>query len=648
MGRPLTGSIRQASPGSWEASVPERRGSTKRVIRFFPNQQAAEQWLKVACAAVINGLEVPEPAPERHWLVQVADVWFERVYGVERRAGPKRAEAVRGHLDRYILPYFTARWATPAHVDVDDCQHFVHFIAGRRHRDGRLVGVGEPATAIRRNTQGNIIAVVKEVLAEAVLRRIVAFNPAANLVSVAPSPNAKMRTKSKSSGGCTLARAYEIAGMLHLIHQLALWLQRIIGLRISEVYGITVGDVFHDGDTGAGFVLITSQGGGNFEIWNDDGEVETTRRVEHTKTAQSYRVAAVPRPLMALIDLVIDIYHRDANGEVNPDAPLVPGIAKLDGGRDRYREVLKEASITDGDTYLCPHELRKSMVRDLTHKTGIPGEIRRLLLGHLAGGDVHDRIYNGHALDLEPLRKPRDEMEAIIAAEIGTLLVPTEQIAQFWEGHPMRAHRDRAEDMLAERGLLLIDRSGISTEEAGLRIGRSPQVVRRYLEQGLLVGHKIRVVGSAQWVVDEASVQAFVDRYTGVYTYQDFEEDLNLTAQQVRTVVAFLGLQPVFDTTIDRYLFTAEDYQRMVDHRDTVARVKERSMPLERAAEVLKRRRSTLQNWVGRGLDLDPEAELAGLKAYVTRESVERVRQELASSTSRSRALPGRASILLA
>jgi hypothetical protein len=66
MGRPLTGSVRQASPGSWEASVPERRGAAKRVTRFFPNQQAAETWLKVACTAVIDGVKVPEPTPEGH------------------------------------------------------------------------------------------------------------------------------------------------------------------------------------------------------------------------------------------------------------------------------------------------------------------------------------------------------------------------------------------------------------------------------------------------------------------------------------------------------------------------------------------------------------------------------------------------------
>lgn len=61
---------------------------------------------------------------------------------------------MRHHLDDYFLPYFTARWATPADIDVDSCQHFVHFLARRRHMDGRLVGAGDSVKAIRKSTQG--------------------------------------------------------------------------------------------------------------------------------------------------------------------------------------------------------------------------------------------------------------------------------------------------------------------------------------------------------------------------------------------------------------------------------------------------------------------------------------------------------------
>jgi IS30 family transposase len=52
--------------------------------------------------------------------VLVANIWFERVYGIEHRAGPGRADTVRHHLDDYILPYFTARWATPADVALSE------------------------------------------------------------------------------------------------------------------------------------------------------------------------------------------------------------------------------------------------------------------------------------------------------------------------------------------------------------------------------------------------------------------------------------------------------------------------------------------------------------------------------------------------
>jgi integrase/transposase len=643
MGRPLTGSIVQISPNSWEVSVPERRGATKRIRRYFDTLEAAEAWRVVACQALTDDVAVPEPKAAEHWFVTLCNEWHHRVYRLERRAGPGRKDAVRGFLDREILPFFTSKWATPTDVHIDACHHFVQMLAGLKTTEGEETeDLGIEVWAIRPRYQTSFIAVLEEVLDEAVARRIVAHNPAAHLKSVAPAPWAKLRQRAEHSEPCTLAYAKELASAFHILHQLVLWLQRIVGLRISEAFGIEIGDVMPDGDTGGGWVLIADQGGGEFLKWNELGKVEKSNRAGRVKTKQSYRVACVPPALMRLIELFIDIYHRDVDGNVDPDQPLIPGIYKLEGSRQSYTSALKKQSlIADGD-YLCSHDLRKAMVTDLTHFTGVKAEVRRLLVGHLAGGDVHDRVYNGQTLDRSSLRDARDEIQALIDAEIGTLMTPTTRVVSFGTGHPMRQWMDRAQSILTERGLLIGEHTGISTEEAGERLGRTPQVVRRYLESGLLRGRKVKLAtGGLRWIVDENSIEEFIAGYFDKLTYADLEEATDMTYHQVYEMAKKLRIQPEHDEATRRDLFTFEQRDQLLKHLAMRQCMLARSMTVEAAAQHLRRRRSTIQTWIGKGLDLDAEASAVLGTKQLTRESVTRVDLELRSVVLRNRRLPG-------
>jgi hypothetical protein len=45
----------------------------------------------------------------------------------------------------------------------------------------------------------------------------------------------------------SLSRCADIAGRLHAVHQVALWLMRVLGLRISEASGLQVRDLFDQG-----------------------------------------------------------------------------------------------------------------------------------------------------------------------------------------------------------------------------------------------------------------------------------------------------------------------------------------------------------------------------------------------------------------
>ena len=63
----------------------------------------------------------------------------------------------------------------------------------------------------------------------------------------------------------TYQETARMARHMHAVHQLALWMLRILGLRISEAYGVLVRDVIRLGDgSGRGLLLVDSQGGRTF------------------------------------------------------------------------------------------------------------------------------------------------------------------------------------------------------------------------------------------------------------------------------------------------------------------------------------------------------------------------------------------------
>ena len=95
-----------------------------------------------------------------------------------------------------------------------------------------------------------------------------------------------------------LTQCAEIAGRLHAVHQLALWLMRLLGLRIGEAYGILVGDILDQGPGLPGAVTLRAQGGRKYQDARGSGTVVTTDRKEQLKNRNSRRVLVVPPMLM--------------------------------------------------------------------------------------------------------------------------------------------------------------------------------------------------------------------------------------------------------------------------------------------------------------------------------------------------------------
>ena len=129
MPRRLSGSIRELN-GTFEASVPERRGSKRRIYEYFDTRDDAERW----SAAAVDALYADRPVPigaaykrpmrrdvdagavestARHFFAQSAEAWHTERYIRLRVAGADRAQKVSDILRLHVLPFFTTMTARP-------------------------------------------------------------------------------------------------------------------------------------------------------------------------------------------------------------------------------------------------------------------------------------------------------------------------------------------------------------------------------------------------------------------------------------------------------------------------------------------------------------------------------------------------------
>lgn len=205
--------------------------------------------------------------------------------------------------------------------------------ARRRWRDGELVGAyRDPHGHIRvpEATLGRLRKADSEgpwglsqsVVTDAlwVLRRVLGFARANGIVPLgfdptesleAPRPDpatARTRRPTSRPRPLSLPECARIAAHLHPAHQLVLWRQRVMGLRLPEAFGVLVHDVVDLGDTG--LVLVRGQGGRLFRTRDDHGRVVTVSHQEATETEASTRVLVAPPAMMELLRVVLAEHAR--------------------------------------------------------------------------------------------------------------------------------------------------------------------------------------------------------------------------------------------------------------------------------------------------------------------------------------------------
>lgn len=482
----------------------------------------------------------------------------------------------------------------------------------------------------------DLVWMLRSILGVACTHGWISHNPADDMRALVPDPaTARTPPPRERPRPLTLAECHAAAAHLHLPHQAAMWLQRLLGLRVAEAFGPRVGDLLDDGDHG--LVVIRRQGGKAFLTRDDAGKVVTVDAVDGTKTAHSYRVLAVPATLMRLLRVLIAAYHTDpASGEIDLTARLIPGLREPDrGGVGAYTTALGEALRAVGlaaehlGFRIGSHHLRKSLATDLAY-ADVDDLVQRRVLGHVAGHDVHARHYLLDTPASEAHLQVARQLDDSVEAEIGDLLVSTPKRPNFGRDHPIRQRLDFVEAVLAEAWGQV--RGGdteplLGTRDVAELLGEPVTTVRRWMREGKLptVTATDRF-GAERRMVRHSDVQALVAEQQQRWTLPDAAEQLGVSYQEAWKAFYRLGLDatraPNGTLRLDG---DAVDALRVEFAR--IARLHERSVRVADAAREVRVRPDAIYKAIRRGeLVQDPETDGAGAR-YVTRASLEAYRQ---------------------
>nr|MDA8071554.1 hypothetical protein [Actinomycetota bacterium] len=326
-----------------------------------------------------------------------------------------------------------------------------------------------------------------------------------------------------------------------------------MGLRISEAFGLLVGDLVDLGDTG--MLTVQGQGGRHFRVRDGTGAIVCLARKPTAKTAAGSRVLVVPAKMVELLRVGIEAFHTDPDtGAIDPAARLVPSILQANtGGQIGYQTALADAArdetlgSCDLGFRVSSHLLRKSCATDLAWSSGIEETIRRRFMGHRAGDDVFGRIYTLDHPDVAPLQKVAALLDDHIAAQIATLLTPTTRTVHWGRTNPLSYRSDHVAAVLGAAGWLVDpgDPDGLPCEAGRVasELGIVATTARRWMRDGTIPSV---VAPDGDGVPRRYSrlceVWAQRDRLAGVTRLADLAEQLGVRYDEIYRSMRHLGL----------------------------------------------------------------------------------------------------------
>lgn len=505
-------------------------------------------------------------------------------------------------------------------------------------RPGRVkAGLGSGAAA--KNHARDMLRTLRVILRWARGKRLMDHDPTEGVSALPPAPSKAFKPQTTTKPrSFTFSESARVAEHLHIHHQAAFWLQRILGLRVAEVFGLHVDDLVDDGTRG--ILSIQRQGGRVFiERDPDTGEDLRLPEKQQTKTASGDRLVVVPEQLMSYLRTYVRAFHQDPDtGEMNPHARLIVGTRKPgEGGIAGYSEQLKRAFAATGLSYeqlgfsAGTHHLRKSISTDLAVLTQMREAVRSQFLGHQlrahdGGSAVTAASYTLKSPALAPLVDAARQIEELISDELSSLTIAGPKPAMYVEGHYLREPRWalHVDEVLSEAGLQTAGADAITIDEAARLLGANRDTITKLIDDGTLTALASPELRSSRprTLVALSSVTAYQQRRQEMLTAIELAE--------LAGVAPMVVYRRIYKGEISAskhgktYTIERTEAERVIAELRDVAALHARSMTVNDAAKELGVSRDAVSALRSRGLlEADPDTSGQGSERWVLRSSVE-------------------------
>ena len=412
---------------------------------------------------------------------------------------------------------------------------------------------------------------------------------------------------------------------MHVVHQAVLWMMRLLGMRISEVYGIKVADVLDDGGRYA-VVRLRAQGGRKFLVRRGEDIVAVDEK-EQLKNGESYRGIIVTGTVLALVRGLIHAFHTDGDGTVDYDARLVPGIqSEGKSGQHSFRMALSASlraeRVNDPgklEDRVVPHDLRKGLTTDLEWSEGLHRLALLRMFGHAPGDDVHGLAYTLDKPNHAASRAVADRVNEMVKAELNELtVVATPKEPSWGKAHPIRKRLDHVRGALAELGWLAVhvpagsnlSEPVLDADQVATLLGQPVSTVRTWLATGAIPAETHPGPnGRDQWYARMSDVEHFQSNEASKVHLSDVAAEVGATYHQVYVAMNRLGIDLPRDQRTGEYLVCEEARGVLVAEFENLRSVQSRTVSVTEAASSLRVSPSVVLAWVSAGrLELDPEA----------------------------------------
>lgn len=494
-------------------------------------------------------------------------------------------------------------------------------------------GIGSGGAA--RRYQREMLWTLRVIVTWAIDKGLMEKDPTSNVQALEPKvTTAITRPSKKQPTVFTIAQCAAVAKHLHTHHQVVMWIQRILGLRVSEVFGLRLSDFYDLGELAV--VDIHRQGGRSFWVRDENDRPVKVGHKDSTKTVAGNRTLVVPRQLAEILRTYIRAYHVDpVSGAVNPERRLIVGLRDPNkAGVGTYTSALQGAFIAAGlgpldvEFSAGSHHLRKSLSTDIRYQTKVGEAIRSEWIGHRltgqgGGATITMTAYTLKMPVLAPLEEAAKEIEAIIEAADCRLFVPSAKKPTYSSGHYLREPewQRQVEAVLADAEAAFINENFLTIAEAASFLNLPPRSVRKLIHSGKLESVRVACPEATKprYLLEPEIVEALRDSLNGRLTVAEASAELGIHIATLYRAID-KGLVNVEREGMRIYLRQSELIRVSAVLKGPEG-LSERAMTLVEAALELKVEYSVAKLLVKVGtLVTDPESP--SYPTYVTRSSV--------------------------